>query len=78
MVLPFEVKQNTEGKNKGNCKVCRITFKKDDYFILLEKARLNKMSIIKLCPICFLKPLANKIGWANVEKLLLKIVEEQL
>ena len=76
--LPFSVTQNINGFYAGYCKVCKENFKKDDYYLLLEQAKINKITIIKLCPTCFLTPLATKIGWKKVEELLIKICEEKI
>jgi hypothetical protein len=64
--------------HSGNCWICGTYFKKEDYFIILERAKINKIINRKLCPICYLTPLANKIGWKKIDEMVLKMIEEQI
>ena len=68
----------SNGKNKGYCKKCEQYFKKNDYVITFDKCKINKILQVKICAECYLKMLADKIGWAKINALILKYTEREI
>lgn len=66
------------GTNKGYCLMCNKYFKKNDFIIEFEKVKLYKVTKKKICASCYLKLLANKIGWKKLNALILKNHEDKI
>ena len=68
----------SDGKNKGYCRKCEEYFKKNDYIIVFDKCKINHITQVKICAECYIKELADKIGWANINALILKWNEKKI
>jgi len=70
--------EKNNGINSGYCKSCLKYFKKNSYIIYFEKCKLNKITEIKICVECYIKQLAEKIGWKKLNALILKMFENKI
>ena len=68
----------SNGKNKGYCWNCKNYFKKNDVIFIFEKAKINKITRHLICADCYLKILADKIGWKGINELTIKHIEKHL
>ena len=68
----------SDGKNKGYCRKCDKYFKKNDYIITFDKCKINHITQVKICVYCYLSQLADKVGWAELNALLLKLNEQKI
>ena len=68
----------SNGTNNGYCWNCKTYFKKNDYVITFDKCKINKITKIKICVYCYLKQIADKVGWTKLNNMLLKSSEEKI
>ena len=68
----------SEGKNKGYCFNCQEYFKKGDCIIIFDKVKVDRAFSKKICGVCYLKLLADRIGWSGISALILKHSERNI
>jgi hypothetical protein len=73
----IEIKENKNGYN-GYCRRCKEYFKNGDFIILFEKSKINRISHSKICAKCYIKMLADKMGWGEFNALVCKITEKKI
>ena len=73
----IEINRN-EGTNQGYCIICRRNFCKGDYIIVVQKGEINKVRYVKVCAEFYLQLLADKMGWKEIQELILKILERKI
>jgi len=64
-----------DSNGKGFCRNCETYFKKGDVFITLEKSRINQIIHYKICAKCYLKYLADKVGFNKMSALIIELIE---
>jgi len=68
----------SDGTNKGYCWGCQKYYKKGDVVIVFDKVRVDRVFQKKICGVCYLKLLADKIGWNKLNALIIKNSEEKI
>ena len=68
----------SNGTNKGYCYKCQKYFKKGEVIIVFDKVKVDRVFQKKICGICYLKLLADKIGWSELSALIRKNSEEKI
>ena len=59
----------SDENHKGRCWKCEQYFKKGDWIIVFEKVKVYKVVRRKLCVMCYLKQIADKMGWEKINKI---------
>ena len=68
----------SNGGNKGYCIGCDNYFKKGDLIIIFDKVKVDRAFQKKMCVECYLKIVADKLGWEKLNKILIKHIEEKI
>lgn len=68
----------SDGKNKGYCWNCHKYYKKGDVVIIFDKMKVDRIFQKKICGYCYLKLLADRIGWNKLQKIIQQNSEEKI